>query len=287
MPLKPPPRFVNVPADVIFNANLPDALLRTLAQLHGLAWQTKGERTPPATVAEFARLRGLKERRMYDHLRDLKTAGYIRVENLGHGQIIIFPLRWDLGAALPADDDNPSRPADEKTRPLRWASDTGLSASAPDVTDTAIHCSKTPDFPDFTAKDCSSGCSRSSFKTTEPESKKRQQQPTTATAKNCSKIPPDFQPLLDLLTDRCGTPLKIAREAVCASARRSDEPDFVRYDVLRWLAYCQSDRGRTINAPGIFIARKVQNAEPCPDYFRTDYSHPLHDEIRALEMQLE
>lgn len=106
MTLKLPPRFVNMPAGTVFDAHLPDALFRTLAQLHGLAWQTKGERTPPATVAEFARLRGLKERRMYDHLRELKEQGFIRVENLGHNRIVIFPLRWEPGAALPVDKEN-------------------------------------------------------------------------------------------------------------------------------------------------------------------------------------
>lgn len=277
MALRPPPRFANLPAGILFDAALPNAMFRTLAQLHGLAWQTKGERTPPATVAEFARLRGLKERRMYDHLHKLKELGFIRMENLGHGQIIIFPLRWDLGAALPADDDNSSRPADENALPPRWEPDAAMSPSVPDETGTAKNCSKS-------AKD---SCRRSSFKDSDSAFKKQQrQQQTTGTAKNCGKIPPDFRLLLDLLIDRCGTPTKIAREAVCAAAERGDDPDFVRYDVLRWLAYCQSEAGKTIRAPGIFIARKVQNAEPCPNYFQTDYSHPLHAEIRALEMQL-
>ncbi len=300
MTLNPPPRFVNLPAGILFDPQLPDALFRTLAQLHGLAWQTKGERTPPATVAEFARLRGLKTRRMYDHLRELKAKGYIRVENLGHNRIVIFPLRWDKGAALPADDDT-SLSADDlaaltdDTLPLRWEPDAALSPSVPDVTGTATNSGNPSDPPDFTAKLCSNtatNCSssrRCCFKDSESDSKKqqRQLQTTDFTAKNCSKIPPDFQPLLELLVDRCGSPAKIARDAVCASARRDDDPDFVRYDALRWLAYCRSDRGKTINAPGIFIARKIERAEPCPDYFQTDYGSPLHAEIRALARQLE
>ena len=112
MSLKPPPRYANVPAHDLFDPHLPDPLFRTLAQLHGLAWQTKGERTPPATVLELAALRGLKERQMYNHLRELKARRRIRVENLGHGRIVIYPLRWEPGAALPTDERSSLTPAD-------------------------------------------------------------------------------------------------------------------------------------------------------------------------------
>jgi len=92
-----------VPAHDLFGPDLPDPLSRTLAGLHDLVWQTQGERTPPATVLELATqrmrpfvvaaLRGLEERQMYNHLRELKARGRIRVENLRHGRIAIYPLR--------------------------------------------------------------------------------------------------------------------------------------------------------------------------------------------------
>ena len=75
MGLKLPPEFVNTPAHDVFNMGMPDAVYRTLAVLHGLAWQTKGERTPPTTVLELAVLRKMKERQMYAHLRLLKELG--------------------------------------------------------------------------------------------------------------------------------------------------------------------------------------------------------------------
>jgi hypothetical protein len=101
MSLKLPPQFVNLSVYDVFNLELPDAVYRTLAVLHGLAWQTRGERTPPTTVLELAALRGLQERQMYNHLRKLKELGRIRVDNLGHGQIVIYPVRWERGATLP------------------------------------------------------------------------------------------------------------------------------------------------------------------------------------------
>jgi hypothetical protein len=70
--------------------------------LHGLAWKTKGEKTPPATVKELAGVRGLEERQMYRHLKALKGK-WIRIDNLGDYRIVVYPLRWenDTGAALP------------------------------------------------------------------------------------------------------------------------------------------------------------------------------------------
>ena len=102
MSLEVPPFFTNVPAHAMFDLSLPDELLRTLGQFHGLAYQNEGRWTPSATVADFAKLRGIKERQMFNHLKELKKRGLIRVENLGDGRIIIFPLRWqdDRDAAL-------------------------------------------------------------------------------------------------------------------------------------------------------------------------------------------
>jgi hypothetical protein len=98
MTLKIPPKFVNVPARDVYG-DMPDALLRTLIQLHGLGWETpKGQpvRTPAATVPELAKVRGVTERQMYTHLKDLKERGRVKIEHLGHNQIIIYLQGWQL-----------------------------------------------------------------------------------------------------------------------------------------------------------------------------------------------
>jgi hypothetical protein len=98
MTLKIPPKFVNVPARDVYG-DMPDALLRTLIQLHGLGWETpKGQpvRTPAATVLELAKVRGVTERQMYTHLKDLKERGRVKIEHLGHNQIIIYLQGWQL-----------------------------------------------------------------------------------------------------------------------------------------------------------------------------------------------
>lgn len=101
MALTIPPKYINTPAPAVLASDIPDSVYRTLALLHGLAWETKGEKTPPATVKELAHVRGLEERQMYRHLKILKTR-WIRIENLGDYRIVIYPLRWgrEMGAAL-------------------------------------------------------------------------------------------------------------------------------------------------------------------------------------------
>jgi hypothetical protein len=136
MGLKLPPAFVNTPAYDVFNMDLSDSVYRTLAVLHGLAWQTRGERTPPTTVAELAALRGLRERQMYTHLRTLKKLRRIRVDKLGHGLMVIYPLRWESGAALPTAV--PSTLTEVEPTQL-----TGEDEPASEIT--AINCSKNDD----------------------------------------------------------------------------------------------------------------------------------------------
>ncbi len=189
MALKPPPKYANMPAGDLFDRGLPDGVFRTLAQLHALAWQNRGEQTPPATVLELARLRGLKERQMYNHLRELKKRGRIRVEHLGDGRIIIYPLRWDLGAALPADEQSSITESElaelieEAALPLRWEEGAALpeAAGGQEIADwpaqdsplngVAKNCSNAPPPEAVTAKFCSS----------EPPGEQ-------VTAKNCSRL---------------------------------------------------------------------------------------------------
>jgi hypothetical protein len=200
MGLKLPPAFVNTPAYDVFNMDLSDSVYRTLAVLHGLAWQTRGERTPPTTVAELAALRGLRERQMYTHLRTLKKLRRIRVDKLGHGLMVIYPLRWESGAALPTAV--PSTLTEVEPTQL-----TGEDEPASEIT--AINCSKNdddePGWDDprpppghdrpMTAKNCNTtaiNCSKTL--NTGPDLDDPEPQPGSgqeATAINCSKSGPN------------------------------------------------------------------------------------------------
>jgi hypothetical protein len=288
---KLPPKYANIPAQQLYSLELTDSLFRTLAQIHGLAWKTKGDYTPVITVLALAELRGLQERRMYDHLTELKKMRYIRIKNCGHNKIIIYPLCWDKGTALPAETQSRKSPTDEVI-PLCWDEGTALPAET--------HQSGLPKNGDemqcdidFTAKNCSkngdSSCC-SCFKNNESVFKEKQQQlpiMAMATAINCSGIPSDMAIVVDMLVNRCGCPTDAAIRAVQAATERNYGPIYLQYDILRWLAYCQSPHGKSIGAPGIFIASKIKKDESCPLFFETSANDDLHCEIQELWSELQ
>ena len=97
-----PAHYVWSPAQEVYNPRLSDAHFRTLAQIRGLAYKTKGERTPPLSVEDLAVIRGTGRTAILRHLRALRAQGYIRIEPSGDGRFVIYPLRCGPGAALPA-----------------------------------------------------------------------------------------------------------------------------------------------------------------------------------------
>jgi len=101
-----PPRFVMTPAEEVYDRRLDDEHFRTLAQIRGLAYKTKGERTPVLSIEDLVQIRGVDRSTIYRHLASLRQQGYIRTERIGKYQFVIYPLRWELGAALPADGDH-------------------------------------------------------------------------------------------------------------------------------------------------------------------------------------
>lgn len=224
MKLRPPPHYANIPAKLLFDPEMPDPIFRTLAQLHGLAWQSKGEQTPPATVLELATMRGLKERRMYDHLRELRDAGLIRVENLGDGRIVVHPLRWagDAGAALSVTSLSPAELEELATIP------------------------KNP-----TAKDCSSTAKSANHVVVgvvnNPVSQGQQQHnPNPVTAKNCSNEAAERLMALGIT------------EGVASELAAS----YASEQVLGWIVYAQ--QADNLRDPAAFVVAKLREGERPP-----------------------
>jgi hypothetical protein len=72
-----PPTFVNVPADPVYDAGLPDPLFRTYVRLRGLAWQSKYRETPPLRVEELAEICHHNVRSTWGHLSALRERGLV------------------------------------------------------------------------------------------------------------------------------------------------------------------------------------------------------------------
>jgi len=98
------PSFVNLPSAAILDLELGDVHFRTLVFFHGLAWRTKGERTPPVTIDDLMPMRGLSRSKMFEHISILKAAGYIKTDYIGNGAFVVYLLRQEPGAALPTDE---------------------------------------------------------------------------------------------------------------------------------------------------------------------------------------
>ena len=79
----------------------------------------------------------------------------------------------------------------------------------------------------------------------------------------------DWSQLLDLLSVECGCPRSRAREVLIACLERGDSAVLVEYDVLRWLSYCMSPEGESIQHRGAFIGSRLRDGIPCPEWHKT------------------
>ena len=116
------------------------------------------------------------------------------------------------------------------------------------------------------------------------------------TASDSNKLPPhpDRRRLIDLLIDVCNCEShRIAAEAIDA-ALEQDHPIDIELRALWWVFYLMTNRKWQPDAPGIFIARKVQLGEDEPidrpvrtDDYRIDGMAELVERIRGAEQRKE
>jgi hypothetical protein len=85
-----PPRGIFVPTKMIFNGQLPSAVLVTWIQLRCLAW--RGWVTPPLSIPELASLIGIHPARLNRHLAQLQDLSALACRNTRSGKLILsFP----------------------------------------------------------------------------------------------------------------------------------------------------------------------------------------------------
>ncbi len=89
-----PARGIFVPTQMIFNTQLPSAVLVTWIQLRCLAW--RGWNTPPFSLPELASLIGIHPARLNRHLSQLQDLSALTCRSTGNGKIILsFPVEPD------------------------------------------------------------------------------------------------------------------------------------------------------------------------------------------------
>ena len=92
---------------------------------------------------------------------------------------------------------------------------------------------------------------------------------TTTTTSEGEKL------LLAALISR-GCPSRLAQAAVNAALERGQSLADVETEIEAWFAYCESDQGKSVNNPPIFIAAKIKNGEPAPE------TGPAEEEIQWI-----
>lgn len=97
------------------------------------------------------------------------------------------------------------------------------------------------------------------------------------------KLPPEWEAVVETMVQQCGTPRRYARQAIRAARTRGEIPPYVTWNTLRWLEYCYDPQcGQGIKNPALFIARKVEAGQECPEKFKVaDYSE-RGQELQAL-----
>jgi hypothetical protein len=85
-----PPRGIFIPTHMIFNTQLPPAVLVTWIQLRSLAWS--GWVTPPLSIPELASLISIHPARLYRHLSHLQDISALSCRTTQDGKLILsFP----------------------------------------------------------------------------------------------------------------------------------------------------------------------------------------------------
>ena len=201
----------------------------------------------PARTEEIADLTGYRPAAVHDALRCLSRPAYNLVLALPNGR---HPL-WDLTAHA-------------RQMPLSWA-----------VLDNNSYVA-------MTREKSESGSSSSLNKELTDSSlqllplQEVSREKTDSSPHNAPPPAPEAARLADLLQD-LGCPRALAHAAV-ADALDHDSPPLVEAQALLWRHYCASPAGQSIQAVGIFVARKIQNGERAPSSARQSLKQLPHPE---------
>jgi hypothetical protein len=68
-----PPRYVNVPVELLYHADLPASLLRTALRIYGLSWRRGYQRTEPIGFDKLREICGVGRSTLYGHLATLSA----------------------------------------------------------------------------------------------------------------------------------------------------------------------------------------------------------------------
>mgnify|MGYP000945233463 CR=1 FL=1 len=84
-----PPKFVAVPADIVYDTSVPAGVFRTYVQLRGLLWGME-EESQDFTIKQLMEVTGLSRSALYGHLGILRDCGWLLSSSTHYSRITIY-----------------------------------------------------------------------------------------------------------------------------------------------------------------------------------------------------
>ena len=84
-----PPKFVAIPADIVYDTSFPAGVFRTYVQLRGLLWGQESE-SQEFSMKEIQEVTGLSRSALYGHLGILRDCGWLLSSSTHYSRITIY-----------------------------------------------------------------------------------------------------------------------------------------------------------------------------------------------------
>jgi hypothetical protein len=83
-----PPKYIIVPANLVYDQGLSNGVFRTYVQLRGLAWGK--HETPPYSMDDLKEITGKSRTTLYGHMTLLRSRGALLWRLAAKGTFILF-----------------------------------------------------------------------------------------------------------------------------------------------------------------------------------------------------
>ncbi len=111
-----PPKFVAIPADIVYDTTLPAGVFRTYVQLRGLLWG-KEDDSQDFSINELMEVTGLSRSALYGHLGILRDCGWLLSSSTHYSRITIY-LHGGAQEAEETVDKPVDKPVDNLSKNL-------------------------------------------------------------------------------------------------------------------------------------------------------------------------
>lgn len=128
-----PPKFVAIPADIVYDKTLPAGVFRTYVQLRGLLWG-KEEDSQDFSINELMEVTGLSRSALYGHLGILRDCGWLLSSSTHYSRITIY-LHGGAQEAEETVDKPVDKPVDNLSRNL----DRSIKEEVKELTDSGFN----------------------------------------------------------------------------------------------------------------------------------------------------